>query len=198
MAYEPQIKKANVHYVLKNINGVELLPSTKLTGKSGQSFYDKNGNFISYNSKNESTIYNIPQTLDQAVGNIKDSNDQKLHYLGTSDASGGCFVKNSDGEQNIWVIYTYVTDGKDGQAGKNGQDGKNGLAGKNGQDGATSEQSATRVTETNQNETDRKSKNNKLPHTATSGCYSGVLSHGVMALGLVSLLSVFKSKRRKD
>jgi len=123
VAYEPQIKKANVHYVLKNINGVELLPSTKLTGKSGQSFYDKNGNFISYNSKNESTIYNIPQTLDQAVGNIKDSNDQKLHYLGTSDASGGCFVKNSDGEQNIWVIYTYVTDGKDGQDGKNGEAG---------------------------------------------------------------------------
>ncbi|CCF27778.1 Protein of unknown function [Leuconostoc citreum LBAE E16] len=33
---------------------------------------------------------------------------------------------------------------------------------------------------------------------ATSDRYSGVLSHGVMALGLVSLLSVFKGKRRKD
>ncbi|MDI6649967.1 KxYKxGKxW signal peptide domain-containing protein [Leuconostoc suionicum] len=139
-----------VHYVLKRINGKELQPTQIIKGTSGQSYYDEVGNFISNNSDGDVTTYEIPETLNQEVAGITDSNDGLLHYTYTADGNGGVFVEQksiSNPKQNVWVIYTYSIDGKngvdgkdgvngvDGQNGVDGKDGVNGVDGKNGADG---------------------------------------------------------------
>ncbi|WP_349546156.1 KxYKxGKxW signal peptide domain-containing protein [Leuconostoc suionicum] len=124
-----------VHYVLKRINGKELQSTQIIKGTSGQSYYDEVGNFISNNSDGDVTTYEIPETLNQEVAGITDSNDGLLHYTYTADGNGGVFVEQksiSNPKQNVWVIYTYSIDGKNGADGK---DGVNGIDGKNGADG---------------------------------------------------------------
>ena len=133
--------EVTVHYVLKRINGKELQSTQTIKGTSGQSYYDEVGNFISNNSDEDVTTYEIPETFNQEVAGITNSNDGLLHYTYTADGNGGVFTEQkniSNPKQNVWVIYTYSVDGKNGQDGKdgvNGIDGKNGVNGIDGQNG---------------------------------------------------------------
>ncbi len=133
--------EVTVHYVLKRINGKELQSTQTIKGTSGQSYYDEVGNFISNNSDEDVTTYEIPETFNQEVAGITNSNDGLLHYTYTADGNGGVFTEQkniSNPKQNVWVIYTYSVDGKNGQDGKdgvNGIDGQNGVDGKNGVNG---------------------------------------------------------------
>ncbi|ORI92346.1 KxYKxGKxW signal peptide domain-containing protein [Leuconostoc mesenteroides] len=133
--------EVTVHYVLKRINGKELQSTQTIKGTSGQSYYDEVGNFISNNSDEDVTTYEIPETFNQEVAGITNSNDGLLHYTYTADGNGGVFTEQkniSNPKQNVWVIYTYPVDGKNGQDGKdgvNGIDGQNGVDGKNGVNG---------------------------------------------------------------
>ncbi|MFL2070420.1 KxYKxGKxW signal peptide domain-containing protein [Leuconostoc mesenteroides] len=133
--------EVTVHYVLKRINGKELQSTQTIKGTSGQSYYDEVGNFISNNSDEDVTTYEIPETFNQEVAGITNSNDGLLHYTYTADGNGGVFTEQkniSNPKQNVWVIYTYSIDGKNGQDGKdgvNGIDGQNGVDGKNGVNG---------------------------------------------------------------
>ncbi|WP_273946110.1 KxYKxGKxW signal peptide domain-containing protein [Leuconostoc mesenteroides] len=133
--------EVTVHYVLKRINGKELQSTQTIKGTSGQSYYDEVGNFISNNSDEDVTTYEIPETFNQEVAGITNSNDGLLHYTYTADGNGGVFTEQkniSNPKQNVWVIYTYSVDGKNGQDGKDGVsgiDGQNGVDGKNGVNG---------------------------------------------------------------
>ncbi|WP_273723139.1 hypothetical protein [Leuconostoc mesenteroides] len=133
--------EVTVHYVLKRINGKELQSTQTIKGTSGQSYYDEVGNFISNNSDEDVTTYEIPETFNQEVAGITNSNDGLLHYTYTADGNGGVFTEQkniSNPKQNVWVIYTYSVDGKNGQDGKdgvNGIDGQNGVDGKDGVNG---------------------------------------------------------------
>ncbi|WP_172844111.1 KxYKxGKxW signal peptide domain-containing protein [Leuconostoc mesenteroides] len=133
--------EVTVHYVLKRINGKELQSTQTIKGTSGQSYYDEVGNFISNNSDEDVTTYEIPETFNQEVAGITNSNDGLLHNTYTADGNGGVFTEQkniSNPKQNVWVIYTYSIDGKNGQDGKdgvNGIDGQNGVDGKNGVNG---------------------------------------------------------------
>ncbi|WP_435303076.1 KxYKxGKxW signal peptide domain-containing protein [Leuconostoc mesenteroides] len=133
--------EVTVHYVLKRINGKELQSTQTIKGTSGQSYYDEVGNFIGNNSDEDVTTYEIPETFNQEVAGITNSNDGLLHYTYTADGNGGVFTEQkniSNPKQNVWVIYTYSVDGKNGQDGKdgvNGIDGQNGVDGKNGVNG---------------------------------------------------------------
>ena len=133
--------EVTVHYVLKRIHGKELQSTQTIKGTSGQSYYDEVGNFISNNSDEDVTTYEIPETFNQEVAGITNSNDGLLHYTYTADGNGGVFTEQkniSNPKQNVWVIYTYSVDGKNGQDGKdgvNGIDGQNGIDGKNGVNG---------------------------------------------------------------
>ncbi|USI45564.1 KxYKxGKxW signal peptide domain-containing protein [Leuconostoc mesenteroides] len=133
--------EVTVHYVLKRINGKELQSTQTIKGTSGQSYYDEVGNFISNNSDEDVTTYEIPETFNQEVAGITNSNDGLLHYTYTADGNGGVFTEQkniSSPKQNVWVIYTYSVDGKngvDGKDGVNGIDGQNGVDGKNGVNG---------------------------------------------------------------
>ncbi|TOY71466.1 hypothetical protein DIS10_09195 [Leuconostoc mesenteroides] len=133
--------EVTVHYVLKRINGKELQSTQTIKGTSGQSYYDEVGNFISNNSDEDVTTYEIPETFNQEVAGITNSNDGLLHYTYTADGNGGVFTEQkniSNPKQNVWVIYTYSIDGKNGQDGKdgvNGIDGQNGVDGKDGVNG---------------------------------------------------------------
>ncbi|AQU49913.1 hypothetical protein ARA01_07815 [Leuconostoc mesenteroides subsp. mesenteroides] len=139
--------EVTVHYVLKRINGKELQSTQTIKGTSGQFYYDEVGNFISNNSDEDVTTYEIPETFNQEVAGITNSNDGLLHYTYTADGNGGVFTEQkniSNPKQNVWVIYTYSVDGKNGQDGKdgvngidgqNGVDGKDGVNGKDGQNG---------------------------------------------------------------
>ncbi|WMS39494.1 KxYKxGKxW signal peptide domain-containing protein [Leuconostoc mesenteroides] len=133
--------EVTVHYVLKRINGKELQSTQTIKGTNGQSYYDEVGNFIGNNSDEDVTTYEIPETFNQEVAGITNSNDGLLHYTYTADGNGGVFTEQkniSNPKQNVWVIYTYSVDGKNGQDGKdgvNGIDGQNGVNGKDGQNG---------------------------------------------------------------
>ncbi|WP_273952809.1 KxYKxGKxW signal peptide domain-containing protein [Leuconostoc mesenteroides] len=133
--------EVTVHYVLKRINGKELQSTQTIKGTSGQSYYDEVGNFISNNSDEDVTTYEIPETFNQEVAGITNSNDGLLHYTYTADGNGGVFTEQkniSNPKQNVWVIYTYSVDGKNGQDGKdgvNGIDGQNGVDGQGGKNG---------------------------------------------------------------
>ncbi|MBZ1529288.1 KxYKxGKxW signal peptide domain-containing protein [Leuconostoc mesenteroides] len=133
--------EVTVHYVLKRINGKELQSTQTIKGTSGQSYYDEVGNFISNNSDEDVTTYEIPETFNQEVAGITNSNDGLLHYTYTADGNGGVFTEQkniSNPKQNVWVIYTYSIDGQngvDGKDGVNGIDGQNGVDGKDGVNG---------------------------------------------------------------
>ncbi|WP_338753536.1 KxYKxGKxW signal peptide domain-containing protein [Leuconostoc mesenteroides] len=130
--------EVTVHYVLKRINGKELQSTQTIKGTSGQSYYDEVGNFISNNSDEDVTTYEIPETLNQEVAGITNSNDGLLHYTYTADGNGGAFTEQkniSNPKQNVWVIYTYSVDGKNGVNGIDGKNGVNGIDGQNGVDG---------------------------------------------------------------
>ncbi|WP_273718389.1 hypothetical protein [Leuconostoc mesenteroides] len=133
--------EVTVHYVLKRINGKELQSTQTIKGTSGQSYYDEVGNFISNNSDEDVTTYEIPETFNQEVAGITNSNDGLLHYTYTADGNGGVFTEQkniSNPKQNVWVIYTYSIDGQngvDGKDGVNGTDGQNGVDGKDGVNG---------------------------------------------------------------
>ncbi|MGO0155238.1 KxYKxGKxW signal peptide domain-containing protein [Leuconostoc mesenteroides] len=127
-----------VHYVLKQINGKELQATQTIQGASGESYYDKVGNFISNNPDGDVTTYEVPETLHQELAGITDSNDGLLHYTYIADCNGGVFTDKkgiSNQKPNVWVIYTYSVDGKDGRDGQNGVDGKAGKDGRDGKDG---------------------------------------------------------------
>ncbi|QEA58792.1 hypothetical protein FGL74_03215 [Leuconostoc koreense] len=130
-----------VHYVLKQINGKELQATQTIKGTSGESYYDKVGNFISNNPDGDVTTYEVPETLHQELAGITDSNDGLLHYTYIADGNGGVFGEKKDianPKTNVWVIYTYSVDGKNGLDGKDGEkgvDGQNGIDGRDGKDG---------------------------------------------------------------
>ncbi|MDI6615032.1 MucBP domain-containing protein, partial [Leuconostoc suionicum] len=140
-----KLQQATVHYVLDKIGGKELRSTETLTGVPNQAYYDNNGKFVSYDEIGKVQTYDVPETFNQSVAGITNSNDGLLHYSYTSESNGGVFDNIPDEKQtaygsgqDIWVIYTYSVDGKngiDGKDGQNGVDGKNGIDGKDGQNG---------------------------------------------------------------